>query len=153
MKYVHRFRVKSSLEQVVAFHRQSTSMAAITPFPIKAVIHAAPTVLTNNDEMDFTLWMGPLPIRWLARIEQSSANSFVDRQLRGPHKKWVHRHTFSTLPDGTVEVLDEVEVELANQWVWRVLGFAMWINLPILFAFRGWKTRRLLEQTSISGKI
>jgi ligand-binding SRPBCC domain-containing protein len=153
MKYAHRFRVKASLDQVVDFHRHAGSMAAITPFPIKAVIHAAPTVLTNDDEMDFTLWMGPLPIRWLARIEQSTPTSFVDRQLRGPHKEWVHRHTFSSLPDGTVEVLDEVEVKLANQWFWRVLGFTMWINLPILFAFRSWKTRQLLEQIPVSGKI
>jgi hypothetical protein len=28
---------------------------------------------------------------------------------------------------------------------WGVIGLAMWLGLPFLFAFRAWKTRRLLE--------
>lgn len=144
MKYAHRFQVAAPLAVVADFHRQSASMAAITPPPISVEIHRAPVQLAAGDEMEFTLWIGPFPIRWLARIEHQSPTSFMDRQLRGPFARWVHRHTFAPLKDGRTEVLDEVEVTLARQWFWRLFGFGMWSSLPLLFAYRAWKTRRLL---------
>lgn len=145
MKYQHTFTVKAPLETVAAFHRHSSSMAAITPPPVIVRIHHAPDLLQDGDEMDFTLWLGPLPIHWLARIEQASATGFVDRQLRGPFTKWVHTHTFRALDPTTTEVYDQVEVILGPNLLWKLVGMGMWLNLPMLFAFRGWKTRRLLE--------
>ncbi|MEZ4584038.1 MAG: hypothetical protein R3A10_20780 [Caldilineaceae bacterium] len=59
-------------------------MGAITPPPVIVRVHRAPELLGEGDEMDFTMWLGPLPIRWLARIEQVTPVTFVDRQLRGP---------------------------------------------------------------------
>jgi hypothetical protein len=50
-------------------------------------------------------------------------------------------------PDETA-VVDEVTVGLADNWFWRLFGLGMWLNLPVLFAYRGWKTRRLLGRTS-----
>ncbi len=35
--------------------------------------------------------------------------------------------------------------EHRRHWFWRLVGMGMWLNLPILFAYRGWKTRQLLE--------
>jgi ligand-binding SRPBCC domain-containing protein len=145
MKYVHRFQVSAPLAAVAEFHRQAASMGAITPPPIVVEVHRAPAQLGEGDEMEFTLWMGPLPIRWLAVIEHTSPTSFMDRQLRGPFDRWVHRHTFVPLADGRTEVLDEVEARPASHWFWRLLGMGMWVNLPILFAYRAWKTKQLLE--------
>ena len=68
-KYQHKFRVNAPLATVAKFHSQSDSMGAITPPPIIAQVHQAPDNLTEGDEMDFTLWLTFLPIRWLARIE------------------------------------------------------------------------------------
>jgi len=84
MKFQHRFRVDAPLSEVLEFHSLSSSMGAITPPPIVARIHRAPAVLGEGDEMEFTLWVGPLPVRWLAHIEQVSGEGFTDRQLRGP---------------------------------------------------------------------
>jgi ligand-binding SRPBCC domain-containing protein len=148
MKYVHCFQVKANIEQVAVFHRHSASMGAITPFPIQVQIHTAPELLRNGDEMDFTLWAGPIPIRWLAMIEDVTPTGFVDRQLRGPFRQWRHRHSFLALPNGYTEVLDEVEIELASHWFWYLIGLGMWFTMPILFAYRGWKTRQLLQQAS-----
>jgi hypothetical protein len=43
-------------------------------------------------------------------------------------------------------VIDQVEAELSDNWWWKAVGMGMWLNLPVLFAYRGWKTRRLLER-------
>jgi ligand-binding SRPBCC domain-containing protein len=147
MRYIHRFRVQAPLADVDAFHRQSASMAAITPPPIIVRIHSAPQLLQDGDQMDFTMWLGPLPIRWLAQIEATDENGFIDRQQDGPFAEWVHRHGFVAVDDRTTEVVDEVSVSLheTNRF-WQLIGFSMWMGLPVLFAYRAWKTRRILER-------
>ncbi|MCB0063262.1 MAG: hypothetical protein KDE19_14170 [Caldilineaceae bacterium] len=146
MHYHHRFEVKAPLQDVVAFHQRSASMAAITPPPIIVRMQSTPDILTAGDEMRFTLWLGPLPIHWQARIEDIDGIGFLDRQLSGPFTQWEHRHIFESVDEQTTAVIDEVTVTLSRHWFWRFVGLGMWLNLPILFAFRGWKTKRILEQ-------
>ena len=145
MHYQHEFTVRAAQPAVADFHRRSESMGAITPPPVIVRVHHAPETLVDGDHMDFTMWLGPLPIHWVARIEQTTPVSFVDRQLSGPFAQWEHLHTYVAQPDGTTKVLDQVTAELSNHWFWKLVGIGMWLNLPILFAFRGWKTRRILE--------
>jgi ligand-binding SRPBCC domain-containing protein len=121
-------------------------MGAITPPPVIVRVHSAPARLSEGDEMDFSMWLGPLPIRWVARIEQTTPVSFVDRQLSGPFASWKHLHTYVAQNPQKTLVVDQVEAELSGNWWWKLAGMAMWLNLPILFAYRGWKTRRLLER-------
>jgi len=157
MRYQHSFEVLAPQDAVAAFHRSSASMGAITPPPVIVRVHSAPPQLAEGDEMDFTLWLGPLPLRWLARIEQVTPVSFVDRQLRGPFGNWRHLHTYIALWERDSErggasvaertlVIDEVQAELSRHWGWKLVGLGMWLSLPLLFAYRGWKTRRLLRR-------
>jgi len=145
MIYRHRFQVRSSLERVAEFHSRSASMAAITPPPIIIRVQHAPPVLGEGDEMNFTMWLGPFPLHWLARIEAVSPDGFTDRQLSGPFAEWVHRHTFVAVDEHTTEVVDEINLRLRSHPLWWLVGMGMWLGLPILFAYRGWKTRRTLQ--------
>ena len=144
MNYTHRFRVKAPLAAVAEFHRHASSMAAITPPPVRVVMHESPDLLTDGAEMEFTLWLGPLPVRWRARIDNVDETGFDDRMIRGPFRVWDHRHSFVPLPDGDVEVVDDIHVELKSSIGPKILGLLMWLNLPVLFAYRAWQTRRLL---------
>jgi ligand-binding SRPBCC domain-containing protein len=152
MKYQYTFRVRAPLQVVADFHAQSASMGAITPPPVIAQIHHAPAQLQEGAEMDFTLWLGPLPIRWLARIENVGHNGFADRQIRGPFRRWLHHHHFRPVDETTTDVVDEIELELQPHPFWGLVGLTMWLNLPILFAYRGWKTKRLLENNPKADK-
>lgn len=145
MNYRHTFKVRAPQAVVADFHRNSASMGAITPPPVIVQIHQAPELLVEGDQMDFTMWLGPLPIRWVALIEQTTPVSFVDRMAQGPFKRWRHLHTYVAIDSTHTAVIDEVEAELSDHPMWRLIGLGMWLNLPVLFAFRGWKTRRLLE--------
>lgn len=149
MIFQHRFRVRAPLAAVADFHRQTASMGAITPPPIVVHVHRAPAEVNSGESMEFTLWMGPLPVRWVAQFEDVRADSFVDLQVRGPFAQWIHRHTFVAVDAQTTEVIDDVRVQLHenNRW-WQLVGFSMWMGLPLLFAYRGWRTRRILERMS-----
>lgn len=144
MNYRHCFRVLASIEQVAEFHRRSASMPAITPPPIIVNVQRAPAVLGEGDEMFFTMWLGPLPIRWLAHIEAISDTGFTDRQLIGPFAEWIHRHTFIAIDEHTTDVMDEITLQLQPHPLWWPVGFGMWLGLPVLFTFRAWKTKRML---------
>ncbi len=146
MKYRHSFQVRAPLSAVVDFHAQSASLGAITPPPVMMQFHQAQVYLEDGDVLDFTLWLGPLSIRWLARIENVGLNGFVDRQLYGPFSHWLHHHRFASIDDTTTEVIDQIEAALQKHPFWELIGLGMWLSLPLLFAYRGWKTRRLLEK-------
>lgn len=147
MKFKHTFTVKAPLSAVAAFHRQSRSMGAITPPPAIVRLHRAPQELGEGDEMEFAIWMGPLPIGWKARIEQVSAYGFTDRQLKGPFREWVHRHAFHPSDSHTTEIRDEIEGRLRLHPLWGLVGLGIWLSLPLMFAYRAWKTRRLLQES------
>ncbi len=146
MRYQHRFRVQAPLQTVAEFHSYPDAMAAITPPPIFVQVHQAPTRVAEGQQMDFTMWLGPLPLRWQARFEDVTATSFVDRMVQGPMRTWRHRHSFVAIDDHTTNVLDEVELQPRVHPLWGPVGLGMALNLPVLFAFRQWQTRRLLAQ-------
>jgi ligand-binding SRPBCC domain-containing protein len=145
MRFRHTFQVRTSVSKVAAFHTAAANMKAITPPLIPMRLHRAPVDLSEGDEMSFTMWLGPLPVRWRAEFEDVSASGFVDRQWEGPFQSWQHRHTFLEVGPEITEVVDEVEARLRRHLVWGPAGLVMWLGLPFLFAYRGWKTRRLLE--------
>jgi len=142
--YQHRFQVDAPLAAVANFHALSTSMAAITPPPVVVRVQRAPAYLQEGDEMEFTLWLGPLPLRWLARIEDVSPTGFTDRQLHGPFAGWVHQHTFLPVDERTTVVADEIRLSIRRHFWWGLVGLGMWLSLPLLFAYRAWKTRQLV---------
>ena len=108
-------------------------------------LHYAPDRMADGDAMAFTMWLGPIPVRWVARVEGVSGSGFADHQERGPFEAWTHRHTFVKEDEDTTRIEDEVEARLKQHPLWRPAGPAMWLGLPLLFTYRGWKTRRLLE--------
>jgi ligand-binding SRPBCC domain-containing protein len=148
MRFLYRFNVQATLASVSDFHRHPSSLSAITPPPAIIRIHKAPQELGEGDEMDFTIWLGPLPIRWAARIEGVSSGGFMDRQVSGPFKEWEHRHSFVKIDDRTTQVQDRIRARLRPHLFWGPVGLGMWLSLPLMFAYRARQTRNLLGKGS-----
>ncbi len=142
--FAHEFTVAAPRARVARFHREARSLPAITPPPMLVRIQECPAVLSSGDEMRFTLWLGPFPIRWHAVIEAVSDAGFADRQLSGPFAYWVHRHTFIESGEGLTTVRDEIEYAYRRHLVWGLIGRLFVLGLPVLFFYRAWRTRRLL---------
>ncbi|HSF82712.1 MAG TPA: hypothetical protein VLA49_15865 [Anaerolineales bacterium] len=145
MNYRHKIVVNAPKDKTVIFHQNASNMGKITPPPILVQIKTAPNPIFEGAEMEFTLWFGPIPVRWRARFENVSPAGFIDRQVSGPFKTWVHKHAFKDIGGGKTEILDDVQAELHSSLVKRSFGMLMWIGMPVLFAYRGWRTRRELE--------
>jgi ligand-binding SRPBCC domain-containing protein len=145
MIYRHAFVVRAALERVRTFHARPESLGAITPPPIRMQLLEAPVSLERGGEIRFTLWLGPLPVRWTARIQNVSADGFEDVQVSGPFRHWTHSHRFAERSPGQTEVRDVVKLSLRPHFWWGSLGLGMALGLPLLFAYRARRTRRLLE--------
>lgn len=144
----HSFQVNASLSRVADFHQRSASMAAITPPPIRVQMHQCPEILADGNVIEFTLWLGILPIHWKARIEGLSESGFSDRQLKGPFSDWVHLHSFARVHENKTEIKDQIALQFRPHLFWGLVGLGFYIGLPVLFKYRAWKTRRLLEKGS-----
>jgi ligand-binding SRPBCC domain-containing protein len=150
MRYKSSFSVAAPVQVVLAFHQQSVSMAKITPPPIRVQVHRAPQTLQEGDEMEFTLWIGFLRIRWLARIEDTSPAGFTDREISGPFESWIHTHSFHPTDSETTLIQDEIQFKLRKHPLWGLVGLGMGLSLPLLFIYRAWRTRSILSHRTPS---
>ena len=141
--YRHTFQVKAPLDAVAEFHRSSAALRQLSPPPMIVQFHRMDP-MGEGSVSDFTMWLGPIPIRWTAvHADVTTRHGFTDSQKRGPFRTWVHRHSFLEIDATTTEIVDEIEAEPGN-----LISRLMWLNVPMLFAFRGWKTRRVLTRGS-----
>ena len=104
-------------------------------------------LVTEGMVAKFTLWLGPIPLRWTARHELVRDRSFVDVQERGPFAHWRHRHVIEANGANRCRVRDVVEYEYrkgARGVATRLLmGRA---SLKILFRYRAAVTRACCER-------
>lgn len=138
-QYRHRFEVEASLTAVSNFHSDSRALRMLTPPPIWVQFHLVES-LAEGSVADFSMWLGLLPVRWTAVHSQVTPHGFTDTQKRGPFKTWVHSHRFQELGNGRTAVVDDIEAEPGN-----LISRFMWLTLPVLFAYRGWRTRWALR--------
>ncbi len=103
------------LEQAWSFFSSPKNLAVITPpqmgFVIRAPFDDRPTYTGQRITYMVRPVLG-IPLTWVTLIEEVDApHKFVDRQLKGPYKRWWHQHTFEAV-EGGVRMHDRVEYEL-----------------------------------------
>lgn len=104
------FNVNASLTDVSRFHHDTSVLKRLTPPPIFAQIHSFEP-LAENSKASFTLWFGPIPIRWEAVHIDVSQNGFTDCQVRGPLKRWRHTHRFTATGERSTRIDEHIEYE------------------------------------------
>ena len=141
----YRFVVNASPAAVRDFHGDTSALKRLTPPPTIVQLHSIEP-LAEGSVSEFTLWVGPLPLRWRAVHRDVSDRGFTDVQAAGPAAKWEHTHSFVPLPDGRTEIREHIEYEhKPGFWglVTRVLF--SWPSLWFMFGYRRWVTRRALD--------
>jgi len=92
--------------------------------------------------------LGPVKRRWVAEhTAHEPGRMFRDEQREGPFSKWIHTHRFEPRPDGTSELVDEVEYELPLGGLGALVGggFAS-STLERMFRYRHALTKADLER-------
>jgi ligand-binding SRPBCC domain-containing protein len=145
-QYSSCFRVQAPLGRVAEFHRDTKVLKHLTPPPLIVKFNELQP-LAEGSVADFTIWIGPLPIRWVAiHSDVDPEIGFTDTQVAGAFEAWTHRHSFSALDGNSTEIRDEIKALPSRHPFWGLVSRFIWLNLPILFAYRAWRTRKALEQ-------
>jgi uncharacterized protein YbjT (DUF2867 family)/ligand-binding SRPBCC domain-containing protein len=101
------------IDEVFAFFSRPENLGRITPRAMG--FEQVSTDLDMRAGLEIEHRVRPLlgvPVLWRSRIRSyDPPRSFVDVQVRGPYRRWEHRHTFTSVPGGT-RIDDEVEYEV-----------------------------------------
>ena len=140
--FEHRSVINAPVDALMDFHQHPKAFQRLTPPPIFVQIHRNALESLQQGEVEFTLWFGPVPVRWLAEHDHGPIEtSFVDRQLKGPLQRWEHTHTMQKTANGT-ELVDHIEIEHPQGWR-GLLTRLFFGGLPLrfLFIYRHMRTR------------
>ena len=89
------------------------ALERITPQWLRfRVLSSRPIEMREGVLIRYALRLHGVPLKWLTRIEVwDPPHRFVDAQVRGPYRQWVHTHTFAPRDGGTA-IVDRVRYEL-----------------------------------------
>lgn len=104
------FEVNASAERVSRFHHSPDALLRLTPPPSVIRVHDSGP-LADGMIADFTIWLGPVPIRWKALHKNVGKGGFTDVQLEGPMKHWEHRHEFVALSATRCQIREHIDLE------------------------------------------
>lgn len=141
--------------EVFSFFSDAANLNTITPDWLNFRIGGPqPIVMREGALIDYRLRVRGLPLRWRTRINVwQPPHRFVDEQIRGPYRHWIHEHTFESREGGTL-VRDKVEYAapfdfLTHRWLVRP-------DIEKIFKFRSEALEKLFqnrEATIRNGKI
>lgn len=142
------FTVNAPVEAVRDFHHDTSALKRLTPPPTIVQLHAIEP-LGEGSVSTFTLWVGPLPLRWKAVHRGVTDHGFTDVQASGPAAKWEHTHSFVPLSADVTEVREHIEFE-HKRGFWGLVTRILFSrpNLLLMFAYRKFVTRRQLRQVA-----
>lgn len=121
--------------EVFGFFADAANLESITPPWLRFhTVTPLPVTMREGALIDYRLRVHGLPVHWRTRISTwQPPHRFVDEQIRGPYRQWIHEHTFEPRNGGT----------LARDFVSFVVPFDF-VTYPLLvrrdveaiFAFR-----------------
>ncbi len=138
----YEFEVEAPVELVSAFHHDTSVLHRLTPPPVFLRIHRF-GAMAEGMEAEFTMWVGPIPMRWEVVHMNVTERGFTDDARRGPLKKWTHTHRFEPRESGRSAVVEHIEYE--HPAGVRGLLTRLMFSKPSLwglFTYRRWVTRR-----------
>ncbi len=137
----HRFTARTALPlpraRVFRFFAAAENLERITPAELRfRIITPLPIEMREGARITYRLQLFGVPFQWDTLISRwDPPNEFVDEQLRGPYRSWIHRHLFSDAPDGTC-VDDEVTYALPFYPFGEMVAPAVAIQVRRIFRHR-----------------
>jgi ligand-binding SRPBCC domain-containing protein len=91
-------------QEVFEFFADALNLEEITPPWLRfRVITPKPIHMQRGAEIEYQLKVRGFPLRWKSRITLwEPPHRFVDEQIRGPYRVWIHEHRFTDESSGTL---------------------------------------------------
>ena len=105
---VHEFSTELWLplppEKLFPFFADAANLDALTPPWLNFdIVTPPPIAMREGALINYRLRVHGVPLRWRTRINVwEPPHRFVDEQIRGPYRQWIHEHTFEPRDGGTL---------------------------------------------------
>jgi ligand-binding SRPBCC domain-containing protein len=112
---------------------------ALLPFPAGGQFRTGslPIDIRQGTLIDYKLKMRGFPVKWRTEISVwYPPYRFVDQQLRGPYRQWIHTHTFTELEPSKTLIEDEVRYRLPFEPLGDFAHFFVARELKYIFDYR-----------------
>jgi hypothetical protein len=128
--------------EVFGFFANALNLETITPLWLQFhVTTKQPIEMREGVEIDYKLKIRGFPVRWRSKITVwEPPHRFVDEQLRGPYRLWIHEHTFRTMAGGT---LCEDNVQYAPLGGWIVNKLLVERDVNMIFSYRSARLKEI----------
>ena len=105
--------LKQPREEVFGFFSDAMNLETLTPPWLHfKILTPMPIKIDEGTLIDYRLKIRGLPVRWRTEIVSwEPPFRFVDIQLRGPYRTWVHEHRFLETESGT-SMIDTVNYDV-----------------------------------------
>lgn len=96
--------VNAPIEEVFAFFAKAENLNIITPPELNfKIITSLPIEMKQGTLIDYRIKLSGISFKWKTEItDWEPPYRFVDTQLKGPYKVWIHEHTFVSQGSGTI---------------------------------------------------
>jgi len=135
------------LDTVFELFCDASNLQAITPPELDFRIQTAmPIEMKLGAEIEYRIRLLGVPFSWHTRITAWEPGvRFIDEQMSGPFRRWVHEHRFEALSDSSTRIRDEVRYSLPLEPLGRLAHPIVRARLVRIFAYRERQVRELLE--------
>jgi len=139
--------ISRPLREVFDFFADAGNLERITPPELNFhIITPRPIEIEKGTLIDYSLKLRGLPMKWKTEISVwDPPFEFVDQQLNGPYKQWIHRHRFTELEKGKTLIDDEVRYRLPLEPLGDVVHFIVRRELDYIFDHRQKTVAELLS--------
>ena len=145
--------IERPIGEVFDFFADAGNLERITPPSLRfRIVTPGPIEIAEGSLIDYELRLRGLPFKWRTEITKwSPPYEFVDSQLRGPYRQWIHRHTFEEIRPGLTRIEDEVRYRLPLEPFGDLVHFLVKRELKKIFDYRQATVATLLaDQTGHS---
>lgn len=146
LQFKYSSAIDAPVEVVWKFHERADVLQLLTPpwQPVQVIRREGG--LSIGAITEFRLYLGPLPLTWLARhTECEPYKSFTDQQISGPFEHWTHQHKFES-EDGKTRLTDEICFTMpGGEPVEFVSGWLVQMQLDAMFRYRHEVTKKECE--------
>jgi len=126
------------IAEVFDFFADAGNLERITPPQLSFhIVTPQPIDIQKGTLIDYRLSMRGFPMKWRTEItEWDPPYHFVDSQLRGPYKQWIHSHHFTELEPAKTLIEDEVRYRLPFEPLGDIVHFLVRRDVEKIFDYR-----------------
>ncbi|MFZ4614186.1 MAG: SRPBCC family protein [Bacteroidia bacterium] len=126
------------LEEVFEFFSKAENLNKVTPEGLSfKILTPLPIKMSKGTLIEYRIKLSGIPFNWKTEIlAWEPPFRFIDSQIKGPYKIWIHEHTFEFI-DGKTVMTDTVEF-LSPGWIFEPIINKVFVEKKVkeIFEYR-----------------